>query len=88
MLLKLEHTANPDIPNGYWNLNLPKKAFVPISNFKDASQLCQKYIDKYDLGAGNWSGGEILTSNGQKIARVSYNGKVWKLGVCVYSPYL
>ena len=51
---------------------------VPISSFEEASSIVRKFIDKNDLGGGNWTGGQIY-KNGKEIAYVSYNGRVWEL---------
>ncbi len=41
---------------------------------------CQKavraYIEEYNLGAGNWVGGEVRTG-GRILGRISYNGRFW-----------
>jgi len=50
---------------------------VPISSFEEASSIVRKFIDKNDLGGGNWTGGQIY-KNGKEIAYVSYNGRVWE----------
>jgi len=52
---------------------------VKCIDFEIASNLCRKYIEKYNLGAGNWGGnvGIILNDKQKQIARVSYNGRVW-----------
>ena len=38
---------------------------------------CREFIDEHDLGGGNWSGGEVY-EEGTLVARVSYNGRVWR----------
>lgn len=58
--------------------------FAPISNREtvevntpeEARAACLKYIEQWNLGGGNWSGG-IVRKNGKRIAKVSYNGRVW-----------
>jgi len=52
---------------------------VKCIDFEMASNLCRKYIETYNLGAGNWGGnaGLVLDDNQKQIARVSYNGRVW-----------
>lgn len=32
----------------------------------------------WDLGGGNWSGGQVYNAEGRVIAEVSYNGRVWQ----------
>jgi hypothetical protein len=47
-----------------------------VDSMSAASKACQKYIEKNDLGGGNWIGGAIF-ENGVKVAQVSYNGRIW-----------
>ena len=47
-------------------------------SLKDASKVCLEYIEKYNLGGGNWAGGDVFLRN-KKIARVSYNGRIWTI---------
>lgn len=42
----------------------------------DASRTCRAYIDANNLGSGNWSGGDVF-EDGVKVARISYNGRIW-----------
>ena len=78
MKVKLSSVGNPDHGE---NPNRPKygcrNQLVEVSSFKEASELCRKYIEDNDLGGGNWSGGAI-TENRKQIAHVSYNGRVWE----------
>jgi hypothetical protein len=79
MELELSSEGNPDFgqnPNApLWGCE-PNKV-VKIKSLEQASVLCEKFIMNNDLGSGNWSGGDIK-ENGRVIARVSYNGRVWK----------
>jgi hypothetical protein len=47
-------------------------------SYKEASEVASKWISDNDLGAGNWSGGEIAVK-GTVVAHVSYNGRVWEV---------
>ena len=59
-------------------LNKPDgNIFFEINSIKEASELCSKFIDKYNLGSSNWAGGKIVNENFDFIATVSYNGRVW-----------
>lgn len=48
-----------------------------VSSLVEASMECRKFIERNDLGSGNWAGGEIFDGNKQ-VARISYNGSVLK----------
>lgn len=37
---------------------------------------CADYIGQYDLGGGNWPE-PIIYRDGQPVARISYNGRLW-----------
>ena len=50
---------------------------VEVSSFAEASKVCMKYLKDYELGGGNWSGGQIY-QDGKQIAHVSPNGHVWE----------
>jgi len=54
-----------------------KSITLPVKTLQQASDACQKYITENDLGSGNWSGGDV-SCDGKLIARVSYNGRVWR----------
>lgn len=36
----------------------------------------RSYIEKYELGGGNWTGGKVF-KDGEEIGRISYNGRYW-----------
>ena len=51
--------------------------FFEIKTFKEASELCTKFIERFNLGNSNWAGGKIVNDRFDFIANVSYNGKIW-----------
>ncbi len=51
--------------------------FYEVSSIKEASLLCRKFINVFNLGSSNWRGGSIVDENYNFIAMVSYNGSVW-----------
>ncbi len=54
---------------------VPRKT-VDVTSMREAAAACQNYITEYDLGGGNWAGGEIF-ENEEVVAIVSYNGRIW-----------
>lgn len=50
---------------------------LPFGSLREASALCRKYIEEHDLGGGNWDGGDVYVK-GTVVAKVSYNGRVWR----------
>lgn len=75
----LDHAPNPDIEGGYWepvtDVKTPLRS--PIKSLKDASNQCLEFIRRNGLGAGNWTGGNVIVSAIQ-IAYISYNGRIWE----------
>jgi len=51
---------------------------VKVKSLTEAQNKVREFIEKNDLGAGNFTGGDLF-SHGKKIGRVSYNGRVWNL---------
>ena len=54
-----------------------RNKWVTVKTFKEASQQCIDFIERNDLGGGNWNGG-IIVEGSKIVARVSYNGRVWE----------
>lgn len=82
MTVELASVGNPDFrqdPDQPMYGCEPNK-IVRVVSFKEASEVCQKFIGDNDLGSGNWAGGDIKDDKGVVIAMVSYNGRVWKGG--------
>jgi hypothetical protein len=51
---------------------------VKVKSLTESQNKVREFIEKNDLGAGNFTGGDLF-SHGKKIGRVSYNGRVWNL---------
>jgi hypothetical protein len=75
MLVVCKSVGNPD-HGQYAPLSEPE--YYMVDSFEQASACCRAYIEMWGLGGGNWSGGQIYLAGGVEIARVSYNGRVWK----------
>lgn len=71
----LKSEGNPDF-NQYAPIS--PLQILPAQTLEEASIMCKKYIEDWDLGSGNWAGGDIYHPTKGLIAYVSYNGKVWK----------
>jgi len=56
----------------------PPDRWVRVSNMDEASAKCRAFIEKNDLGGGNWYGGEVVSLQGYKVARIAYNGSIIK----------
>ena len=79
MKVFLANCGNPDYGQNPYKklLGTESHFYKEVDSFEQASKACLEYIKEFDLGGGNWSGGQII-ENGQMIAYTSYNGRVWK----------
>jgi hypothetical protein len=50
-----------------------------VASLADARRACRAYIEHYELGSGNWHGGEVKRG-ATVIAQISYNGRAWEPG--------
>lgn len=64
-----------------------KKQFMPVASLLEASKVCREFIEANNFGCSNWygttgSGGKdvgcIYDAEGNFVARVSYNGRIWQ----------
>ena len=76
MLLVCKSVGNPD-HGQYAPLSEPE--YFIITNYEQASAAAAAYIEMWDLGGGNWNDGSIYNKDGEKVARVSYNSRVWSI---------
>ncbi len=72
--LKLASVPNPE--HDEWFSPAPRR-YITVNSLKEASRKCREYIEEFNLGSGNWAGGLVL-QNRKQIARISYNGRIWK----------
>lgn len=70
----IDHNENPysNVVNGN---SIPIIKTV-VDTIEDCQNLVRTYIDEFDLGAGNWTGGAVYDENGY-VGKVSYNGRFW-----------
>lgn len=74
MIVTLESVVNPDHRFDY-NRAIPRKE-VEVNSLEEAQKVCRDYINETGIGGGNWAGGEVW-EDGVKIARISYNCRIW-----------
>lgn len=83
MLVTLSHEYNPDLEDkgGYWSDPVDPKEprEVAVNSLQEASKVCRDYIERNQLGSGNWTGG-MVSEDGKQVARISYNGRIWPPG--------
>lgn len=85
-IVNLSHAKNPDITNGgYWEK--PKDSGKPkgmkCASLQEASRKCREYIERNNLGGGNWTGGAVFFHKDgsailgtEQVATISYNGRI------------
>jgi hypothetical protein len=75
--VRLAAVGKPDMKQFYGLGVAAPTEIREVKTLKAASKACEKYLRDWDLGAGNWVGGQIANEQGEQIARVSYNGRIW-----------
>jgi hypothetical protein len=88
MRIILHHVRNVDLMHGqgngsgYWQPPIDRARIVKeVESLAEASAALVAWVTRNGLGSGNLAGdcGDVV-GNGKKIARVSYNGRVWEPG--------
>lgn len=70
------------------NINHEENPFLPlpgtstgeavVQSLEEAVATCREYIEMFELGGGNWIGGQVIdTKTNKEVAYISYNGRVW-----------
>lgn len=54
-----------------------ENVYFGVKSLEEASEVCRRYITHFNLGSGNWTGGNVNDDSGRFIARISYNGRIW-----------
>ena len=57
--------------------NPEKTVFIEVKSIKEAVNLCNDYINRFNLGNSSWSGGMVVDEEFNFIANISFNGRVW-----------
>lgn len=80
--VKVESVANEDFgPENWEHMNVVPAVWVPVNSFAEAVSVCSFFITNNEMGGGNWAGGQVVRyGTKEEVARISYNGKVWKPG--------
>lgn len=79
-LVILSNCGNPDhLQNPHETLFGVPIGVAQASSIAECQERVRDYIEKYDLGSGNWSGGEVFDlQDGRLLGQISYNGKFWE----------
>ena len=75
--VKLSSCGNIDYgQNPYEPLYDVPKRVIKATSIEECQQIVRNYIDFYNLGSGNWDGGDVF-KDGKLIGYISYNGRYW-----------
>lgn len=74
-------------------VKIPSQRAVKVVSYKEASELYSKARDESGEGASTWGLGFIKDRWGNKLAYISYNGKVWagqpgESGGLLFDPFV
>ena len=73
----LSSSGNPDFnQNPYEPVYGASKQILKAASIEECQQIVRNYIDFYNLGSGNWDGGDVF-KDGKLIGYISYNGRYW-----------
>lgn len=73
--VKLSACGNIDYgQNPYEPLYGVPKRVIKATSIEECQQIVINYIDFYDIGSGNWDGGDVF-KDGKLIGYISYNGR-------------
>lgn len=61
-------------------LKIPSRGVFGVSSLQEASTVYSKERDESCEGASTFAEGTVVDDVGVKIARISYNGRVWAPG--------
>lgn len=75
LTVKLSSCGNPDF--GQYAPLSPTK-IIKLHTLREAIEQCKAYIASWNLGGGNWNGGQVYSDKGH-IATISFNGRIWDL---------
>jgi hypothetical protein len=75
----LSAAPNLDFPMGSYEREIEVAAYrVQVATIEDAGKEVRAFIAEFDLGGGNWTGGDVMDASGKVVARIEYNGRVWE----------
>ena len=66
-----DHFQDPERP--MWGCESDRK--VTVKSLKEASVQCRGFIERNELGNGNWAGGDVFEQD-KRIAEIAYNGRI------------
>lgn len=71
--IRLRSVGNPDFGQ-YASVSEPE--VVRVNTIEEAQKAARDYIEKWDLGGGNWVEPEVKSGK-MVLGHISYNGRYW-----------
>lgn len=66
----IDHGQNP------YETMSPTRGYQ-ANTIEECQQAVRDYIEKWDLGGGNWVGGNVYNDSNEYVGNISYNGRFW-----------
>ena len=62
----------------YFRVKLSTRELYEATSLSEAAVICEAYLTAHSMGASDMCRGfGNVTRNGVKVARISYNGRIW-----------
>ena len=72
----LKSCGNPDRRQNPYEDMSPARAHW-ANSIEECQEAVRAYIEEWNLGGGNWTGGNVYNDNGEYVGHISYNGRFW-----------
>lgn len=72
----LKSCGNIDIGQNPFETISPTHIYTADS-IEECQQVVRNYIERWNLGGSNWTGGDVYDGLGNLIGNISYNGRFW-----------
>ena len=69
----------------YYTSASAKPITKKVWSLEEASNVVMDWIDSTGVGASQFTGGRVEDANGNKVAEISYNGRIWLPGDKYYT---
>jgi len=72
LYVELKSVGNPDHGQKADEPMSPERS-VCVDSIEEAQDAVHDYLAEFDLGSGNWAGGEVMDASGHVIGHISFN---------------
>lgn len=64
--------------NPFQSLYGVPKMIEHCNSIEECQEKVREYINKYELGSGQWDGGKVFDEKDEYLGYISYNSRFWK----------